>query len=472
MSKSKTICIVGAGTAGALCSAIIAVKRPTYKVINIRSATIPTIQVGESTTPLFLKLLKELGILEDFYKDTEAYPKHGVKFKDWFDNTFVAGWPIGGPYLANFAFLYGLANNKHLGSLDETVDEGKILYSPDKDSFHSITALHIDAQETYSYILNKFKDKITSIVGNVVKVNRSGNNITSIILDNNEEIYADEWIDCTGLKRLLINTDDFIESPIPINSAVAGVITSEDRPKDTWTVSTAATAGWIWLLSLKSRTGAGYLFHKDFISHEEAEKELQETIGYKINSFNRLSFTPGYLKNSKKGNTTAIGLSAGFVDALEATGLHVTGLQLNYWLDCEGDTDAYNKLWLNMFTDLEKYILFYYTTCVKQSKYWDSIVTLTDEEVYKKFEEILVNQDTFNHLTGFTNSIVLRLFANRIKYNKNLFNFMDTKLDMDQLLKSAIIVDRLSKNYQPYSDELFIKWLNYTGSLHDTLLAR
>ena len=475
MSKSKTICIVGAGTAGAAACALLSTKRPNYNIINIRSATIPTIQVGESTTPLFLKLLSDVGIVKDFYLNTNASPKYGVKFKGFFDKTFYAGWNIMGPINANYAFLYGLTRGEFLGRLDEKVDEQNlILYNEKTDTFPSTIALHIDAQETSNFILDKFKDKITTIYGNVSKLKKEANKLSSVILEDGQEIFADEWIDCTGFSRILIGNDDFqLSNKLPINSALACPVEGNTRVKDRWTVSTAANAGWIWSITLDDRTGTGYVFNDNYISFEEAEEELlSQTIHEEPLKINRFSLKTGFLSKVKKGNVTAVGVSSGFIDPLDATSLQLVSWVLYNWLKYENDTESFNKEWEMAYKTIEKYLSYYYTTCVKSSPFWDSIATMSDEEIYNEFENILSNAKDVTSITGFSYSIVTRLLGFRIRYNPDLHKLITDNIDMFSLLRSTKLVKQNSACYVPYTDELFVKWLESTASIRNEEFVR
>jgi len=464
---TKTICIVGAGTAGALASALIAVKRPDYKIINVRSNTSPTIQVGESTTPIFIKILDEIGILEDFYLNTNTTPKHGVKFLNWFNSpNFLAGWPLLGIKHSNLSFIYGLKSNKNLGRLDSKMNNNLIPYS---DRFYSITALHIGAVETYNFILDKFKDKITTYTGNISYINKDQNTIKFIELDTGVKISADEWIDCTGFNRVLIGEESFekITYP-PVNSAIAGW--SDTLSKDYWTTADAAESGWMWTIPLKNRTAFGYVYNNNFCSKADARIEVEDTFNLKDISFIDLSFTPGSLRQPKNGNVTAIGLSAGFIDALDATSLHLTCLSILNWLKYENDSHTYNSEWNYIFDQIQKYIQYYYTTSTKVGKFWDSIPKLSDEEVLDIFKK-LISSDILD-ISGFSSAISIRMLANRIKVSPELVNIIDNHFDFSDLLFSTNLVLDLDDKYVPYTDDLYIKWLKYTGSLSLEELAR
>ena len=89
------------------------------------------------------------------------------------------------------------------------------------------------------------------------------------------------------------------------------------------TIATAQDAGWIWNIGLSSRKGMGYVYSNDYTSHEQAMKTFKEYIGPKSKDLNyrKISYQAGYREKFWHKNCLAIGLSAGFLEPLEASAL-------------------------------------------------------------------------------------------------------------------------------------------------------
>ena len=80
----ERICIVGGGTAGWICAALLAHLYPDIAVELVESDDIGTIGVGESTIPPFLELIRKLGVSEsEFIAECSASFKLGIEFRDW-----------------------------------------------------------------------------------------------------------------------------------------------------------------------------------------------------------------------------------------------------------------------------------------------------------------------------------------------------------------------------------------------------
>ncbi|MFQ3199282.1 MAG: tryptophan halogenase, partial [Paraglaciecola sp.] len=102
---------------------------------------------------------------------------------------------------------------------------------------------------------------------------------------------------------------------------------SDEVPIASCTVATAQKNGWIWDISLQNRRGIGHVFSSDFTDVEQAEQALLEYVhndpflaSQKL-SPRKIKFTPGHRETFWHKNCVAIGVSAGFVEPLEATAL-------------------------------------------------------------------------------------------------------------------------------------------------------
>jgi 2-polyprenyl-6-methoxyphenol hydroxylase-like FAD-dependent oxidoreductase len=82
----KHIVIAGGGSAGWMTASILlrSLGLVGSKITLIESPNIPTIGVGEGTTPLFKRFLKFLEVPEEeFMGACKATYKHGIEFPGW-----------------------------------------------------------------------------------------------------------------------------------------------------------------------------------------------------------------------------------------------------------------------------------------------------------------------------------------------------------------------------------------------------
>ena len=151
--------------------------------------------------------------------------------------------------------------------------------------------------------------------------------IEAVTLDDGTRHEGELFIDCSGFRGLLIEEAleagyDNWQHWLPCDRAVAvPCAKGEFTP---YTRSTAKAAGWQWRIPLQHRTGNGYVHCSEFISEDEATAELLATIdGEPLGPPRTLRFVTGKRREFWKKNCVAIGLSAGFMEPLESTSLHL-----------------------------------------------------------------------------------------------------------------------------------------------------
>jgi flavin-dependent dehydrogenase len=360
MSKFiKRIVIVGGGTAGWLSAAIIAAKHHMgrnqgFSITLVESSDIPTVGVGEGTWPTMKNTLREIGLKEaDVFKRCAAAFKQGGKFVNWvhgngdfYYHPFTV--PLGygridlAPYIDNIEDYAVETNFQHhvceAGLAPRTANEkeyqSQCNYAYHLDAGAFATVLKEHCLETFGV-----QHKIAS-VGNVV-LDESGA-IDHLVYQDGSEERADLFVDCTGFASLLlgkamgvdfINTDDVLFN----NRALAVHVPYDgpDSPVATHTIATGQKAGWIWDIGLTTRRGVGHVFSTDYISEDEAESVLRDYIGndHQDYAVRQIKFNSGYRSTFWKKNCVAIGLSAGFVEPLEATALMLIEISARYVAD-------------------------------------------------------------------------------------------------------------------------------------------
>jgi tryptophan halogenase len=96
-----------------------------------------------------------------------------------------------------------------------------------------------------------------------------------------------------------------------------------DAPIASYTVSTAHEAGWTWDIGLCERRGIGYVYSSRYTDDARADEVLRSYVGPAAEglSARRLQFEVGYRPVQWMKNCVAIGLSSGFLEPLESSGI-------------------------------------------------------------------------------------------------------------------------------------------------------
>ena len=151
-------------------------------------------------------------------------------------------------------------------------------------------------------------------------------------------VAGDLFVDCTGMASLLLGGHYGValvpQRDVLFNDSALAVqvpYPREDHPIASQTIATAQSSGWVWDIGLPTRRGVGHVYSSSHTSDDAAEQELRRYIersgGPKdIASPRKLSFQPGYRQKFWHRNCVAIGLSAGFVEPLEASALALVEL--------------------------------------------------------------------------------------------------------------------------------------------------
>ncbi len=350
----RSILIVGGGTAGWLTASILAAKNQTtdLSITLVEAPDIPIIGVGEGTWPSMRSTLHSVGIKEsDFIKECDASFKQGSKFVAWhtgnandyyyhpfdlprdFDKVNLAQhWINTQPDLSYSKFS---CVQEHLCEADLSP---KLKHSSDYAGVSNY-GYHLNAGK-FSEFLKKHcleKLKVTLVLDKVTRVvaHTSGEcagDIAHVETENSGDLHADLFIDCTGFRSLLLGQHcgiGFIDKSqqFPINSALAVQVQyQEGQAITSATISTAQQAGWIWDIGLSSRRGVGHVFSDMHTSEDQALKDLQRYVNLDDKTFEqlnprRIAINPGYREKFWHNNCVAVGLSAGFLEPLEASAM-------------------------------------------------------------------------------------------------------------------------------------------------------
>ena len=346
MNKVKKIIIFGGGTSGWLSAAYLSknLEIPT-EIVLVEDTSLGPIGVGEGTQPLTAAFLHQCGLNpKDWMKPSSAAFKLGVELIGWneepyfVDNdTYNSGYMaenfysnhyfINKPYseFSKFHPAYQLAKANLSPKLEDHLD---VNFGMGPEGFG---AVHFSAMEIVKSIKDLLGDKIKHVDTKIVDVKKDVYGITKLIDDRGQEYKADLYIDCTGFASVLLEKTlgvpfESYDKWLPTDRAVV-IRTQFKDPKaecHPYTKATAMDAGWRFTIPIHSSIGNGYVYSSKFISDEDAEKELRNAIGEFEAPAKMLKMKCGLHKEIAKQNVCAVGLSGGFVEPLEATGITFT----------------------------------------------------------------------------------------------------------------------------------------------------
>lgn len=361
----RSVLVVGGGTAGWLTAANLAqsfnsAEPGAIQVTLIESPDIATIGVGEGTWPTMRATLQKLGIKEeDFLRSCNATFKQGTKFVDWQHSDLPASYhhlftSVSDPTQFNLApyWLQGRAG-QHKSYASAVSAQGVIAelgLAPKKitnKAYEGVLnyAYHLDAGKFADLLKNHAQQKlgVHFISANVLDVSLAiDGSIAAVITDSAGRQQADFYVDCTGFQSLLLGkamgvgfrpvsdtllTDHAVTIQVPYPTP--------DSPINACTHSTAQAAGWIWDIGLTNRRGVGYVYSSNYVSHEQAEQCLRRYIGPAADTLEarKLAMQVGYREKFWHKNCVAIGLSAAFVEPLEASAIFLIEAAANMLAD-------------------------------------------------------------------------------------------------------------------------------------------
>ncbi len=398
----RSIAIVGGGTAGWMTAASLAsfLGNLGCSIRLVESADIGTIGVGEATIPPIIEFLRALGLDEnDVIRKTQATFKLGIEFKDWTrqGHSYIHPFgPTGFPKDGVEFSAYWLKHREQgqVSPLEEyslqavAARQGKFMrpIALAKSPLETITyALHFDASLFAAYLRDYAQARgVVRTEGKVrsVAVRPEDGFISSISLESGAQIEADLFIDCSGFRGVLIEEalhtgyEDWTHW-LPCDRAVA-VGCERTGPLSSYTHTTAREVGWQWRIPLQHRVGNGYVYSSQFIKDDEAQQKLLSSIeGRALRAALALRFTTGRRRRAWNRNCVAIGLSAGFLEPLESTGIHLIqrGIALlgQFLPDRrfrEADIARYNRQIAFEYERIRDFIIVHYNRTQREGEFW------------------------------------------------------------------------------------------------------
>lgn len=440
----KKLVILGGGTTGCITAAALARQLPPelYQITVLESSHISSTGVGESVLPSLISFLRKFGLDEqEIIQKTGAGIKLGTRFRGWCGNDDSFFHPLGtlGSELNGHDFFDCWLKARSRGDSTPLQDyaPSSVMASEQRFDFPGnlptdspLTgakhAFHLDAG-LVSRFLRDFAEQheVRFIEGHVVRfsLGETGG-IESLELNNRQVVEGDFFIDCSGLRGLLI--DEALNSSyeswshfLPCDRAV--VVHTQNRGVIApYTLCTAKESGWTWRIPLQEWTSSGYVFASEHSSDRQAIRVLLDACeGEALQEPQFIPIRNGMRNQLWKKNCIALGIAGGFLEPLESTAIHLairgveSMLELFPNLDqgrCEWPELAaeYNRRMRAEFEEIRDFIILHYHTSRRtDTEFWrlsqsmpvpDSLVARV-----KLFEARAELQVTDRHLFGKTN---------------------------------------------------------------------
>jgi len=406
MAKTvERVVIVGGGTAGWLAAARLAAARPALDVTLIEAPDIPTIGVGEGTWPTMRATLAAIGISEgEFLAACDGSFKQGSRFDFWVDGA------ADDRYLHPFTAPPSLPTSELLAAWQATAADrpfGAAMTAqaavcdldlaprqramPDYQGAANY-AYHLDAGKFAALLRDHATRRlgVRHLADHVTAMTRGeGDTIAAVVTRAHGEIAGDLFLDCTGHAALLIGGElgvewiDRSDTLFNDRALAAQVPVAGGSAIASQTISTAHRAGWIWDIGLPGRRGIGCVYASRFLGDDAAEAELRSYIARVLPGapdvpVRRLSFPTGHRARFWQGNCVAIGLSAGFIEPLEASAIVLIELSLNALIDnfpagaaaMPIHAERFNTLFRYRWDRIVEFLKLHYLLSKRPEPYW------------------------------------------------------------------------------------------------------
>lgn len=403
------IVIVGGGTAGWLSACLLAARLPDKRITLVEAPDIPTIGVGEGTWPTMRETLATIGIPEaEFLFECDAAFKQGSRFDGWRDGSaqdsylhpfsappaadmqgLAAGWQASGqqgPFAAAITPQHAVCA-ANLAPRQRAMPDyaGALNYG-----------YHLDAGKFAALLMRHATNRlrVKRIAAHVTGVMRAANgDIAALMPRDGEPVAGDFFLDCSGQAGVLIAGEcgaDWVDrSDVSFNDRALAVQVPVEpgSPIAAQTIGTAHEAGWLWDIGLPTRRGIGCVYASRFLSDERAEEIIRSYVAAKVPGADAASLTPrklafktGHRDRFWIGNCLAVGLSAGFIEPLEASAIVLIELSLKALAENFPQSRAsmdihaarFNELFRYRWDRVVEFLKLHYVPSQRTEPYWQA----------------------------------------------------------------------------------------------------
>jgi tryptophan halogenase len=325
---------------------------------------------------------------------------------------------------------------------------------------------------------------VKHIVGNITGYNpKEDQSIDYLVVDEETAIFADLFIDCTGFKSLLL--EEYMGSAfvsfgkkLANDSAWACRIPYIDRENEMHNVTDchALDNGWVWNIPLWDRIGTGYVYSSRFTSKEDAQKEFREHLAKtdpkraeEAEMFH-VDIRHGKRQRAWVRNVLGIGLSYGFVEPLESTGLLTTHENIIKLIDIlnrrsghvvRAEIDGYNFAVDHELMNFVDFVSMHYAFSMREdTPYWKWATNINEynpdmmnifvnhQAGYQSFLAGTLQNNFWDTRTSGVNYIAAGMGIKPISYKEQLEQIYSSKeITLD-------IVEDSKRKYEQYRDRL------------------
>jgi len=402
----RRIVIVGGGTAGWMTAAYLAkfTQLVGCEITLIESPDQPTIGVGEASIPSLVRFVRNLGFDEvEMMKYCHATYKLGIRFEDWTGkgNSFwhpfgVCGSRINHADLFHFWYRENFNGNDVIDHYSQYSLQVKLCeQNKAPRSFRDQSPLmesggyayHLDSHRFAEYLKAKaIPMGVLHYLENVNAVERgSDGQLISIRTETNNIISGDLFIDCTGFESLLIERElesgfEHWDDELLCDRAIA-CRSDAMEPLPPYTISRSLSAGWAWRIPLSTNTGFGYVYSSKHLRDAEAKEELATQFDLNADLLTKppIKMQIGCRPQSWVHNCVAIGLSSGFTEPLESSGIHMIQLAIETLLDRFPDKtmnsslqDSFNARIYQSFMAIKDFLSIHYLfSTTEDGAFWE-----------------------------------------------------------------------------------------------------
>jgi tryptophan halogenase len=420
--RIKRVVIVGGGTAGWMTAAVFSrAMGESLDIHVVESDAIGSVGVGESTIPQIRNVNHFLGIDENaMLRATRGTFKLAIQYNDWVrpGHSYLHAFGDVGLPVGPLPFQqYWLRRRAQSGaevedlatySLNATAAKACRMARIEKVGSSAMAgikyAFQFDAT-LYGRMLRAYAEQrgVKRTEGKIVDVRLRGEDgfIEAVALEGGARLEGDLFIDCSGFRALLIEGalksgfEDWREW-LACDRALA-VGSASASPMRPYTQANARPAGWQWRIPLQHRTGNGHVYCSEFLSDDEAAAILLGSLdGEPLGDPRPLRFTSGVRRQIWSRNCVAIGLSAGFLEPLESTAIHLIQSGISRLLSLFPDRgfdqpviDEYNRNTRREYEQVRDFLVLHYRTVERRdTPFWRRCAALPPPDGLRRKLEI------------------------------------------------------------------------------------
>lgn len=450
------IVIVGGGTSAWMTAAAFCKRFPDFEVTLIKGDT-PS-GVGESTTPHFNQYLKFMGITDEvFLKNVRATYKSSSRFEDFSSLGEVFHYPNGQSVRTDITFhqwMQAKALFPNTPPFAEVfmpfvtiAEQGKLPLNHPKLTPYDLSkdrSFHLDAKSFIKFLETSFCKGVEILDSKVKSVRYDGQRIKHVVVERGpydngpKTVYGDLYIDCTGQAGALIGALSPWKDYEGILTDTALVTRTEYTNKEKqmvpYTNAKGMSAGWTWTIPTRDYVSRGYVFSSKF----QKESDAAEEFGW--DEYKVVKFSNGRRLRAWVGNCISIGISQGFIEPLESTGLFNTHHAILSLMDILEQTklpttfhrDIFNR---NMSEHMDGWCEFveahYYYSKRHDTPFWRAVTEGIDYvgEAHQTIIDHVVSGEPFPH----AQDPIVYIFAGsgNTNYNTRLMEFFGEVPEVD-----------------------------------------